>query len=219
MTQTPWSYFRKNILSHIIAYGVKWTTAILLWTCKKEVHGLEAFVAAANEKSCILMLWHNNLLITANILSLYTPNFIYSAFISNSRDAEPLAIIVKSFAVGRVHRVPHNQRHAALHSMISRLREHKQVAVITPDGPRGPKYVLKPGVVLAAKATGANIVPFSWKASSFWELGTWDRMKIPKPFSKIVVTFGPVMTLDREQPEAESKEKLTAALNRDVDRS
>ena len=104
--------------------------------------------------------------------------------------------------------MPHNQRHAALHAMISRLRDHKEIIVVTPDGPRGPKYVVKPGIVMAAKATGAHWCPSSWTASKHWELGTWDAMKIPKPFSKIVVTFGEAIVLGEEVKEEVALEVL-----------
>lgn len=212
MSLSPMRYFRKNILPYIIAYTAKWCMRVIFWTCKKEVHGLDAFVKTAKEHPCILMLWHNNLIIVPEIVHTFANQYIFTAFISNSRDGEPLAILTNSYRIGRVLRVPHNQRHAALHAMISRLRDHKEIIVVTPDGPRGPKYVVKPGIVMAAKATGAHVVPFEWIASKHWELGTWDAMKIPKPFSKIVVTFGEAIVLGDEVKEEEALEVLQKAL-------
>lgn len=212
MKFAPWSYFKRNIFPYILAYSVKWTLKIILWTCKKEIRGLDTFIKTGKAHPCILMLWHNNLVIAPEILNSFAPNFLYAAFISNSRDGEPLAILTESYILGRAQRVPHNNRHAALHAMINTLREQNEIAVITPDGPRGPKYVLKPGVVMAAKAADAYVVPFRWTASKLWELNTWDGMKIPKPFSQITVTFDPAIHLPQEQSQEVSIDLLSNAL-------
>jgi lysophospholipid acyltransferase (LPLAT)-like uncharacterized protein len=60
---------------------------------------------------------------------------------------------------------------------------------ITPDGPRGPVCVLKPGVLALARKTGAWIVPVSIAYSRAWRLGTWDGMLVPMPFSKVTVRY------------------------------
>lgn len=214
MKFAPITYFNRNILPYIIAYTAKWTARIILWTCKKEVHGIDTFVKTAKTNPCILMLWHNNMIIAPEILYWNAPSLIYSAFISNSRDGKPLALLAESYRQGRAQRVPHNQRHAALHTMIQRLRDHKEVAIITPDGPRGPKHVLKPGVALAAKASGAHVVPFTWTASSHWELPTWDAMKVPKPFSHVIVHLGEPFLIDQHDSEETAIAKLKSSLNR-----
>lgn len=185
-----WSTFRKKWLPYLIAYPAKWAMSFLYLSCSKSIRGMETFVKTATHNPCILMLWHNRLAMAPEILSRNAPGFIYAAFISNSRDGEPLALVVESYAVGRVLRVPHNLRHAALNTMIHHLKEKREVIVITPDGPRGPKYEMKPGIVLAAQESGAYIVPFSWKASKYWQLKTWDGMLIPKPFSHLEITLG-----------------------------
>lgn len=61
---------------------------------------------------------------------------------------------------------------------------------ITPDGPRGPRRDVKPGVVRAAQCAGAMILPLHAVASSAWRLGSWDRMMVPKPFARIELGYG-----------------------------
>jgi lysophospholipid acyltransferase (LPLAT)-like uncharacterized protein len=61
---------------------------------------------------------------------------------------------------------------------------------ITPDGPRGPRREIKPGVVRAAQRAGAMIIPLHATTPSGWHLGTWDRMLVPKPFADISVGYG-----------------------------
>ena len=163
---------------------------LLLKTCKVKIHGLDHFVKTAEKSPCMLMLWHSKLVLVSEILNKHAPQFIYTAFISKSRDGDPLAYLATSYKSGRALRVPHNARHLALNQMIGSIKNKGEIIIITPDGPRGPREEVKPGIVLAARETEANVFPFSWKAERFWQLKTWDKMKIPKPFTSINVYFG-----------------------------
>jgi lysophospholipid acyltransferase (LPLAT)-like uncharacterized protein len=60
----------------------------------------------------------------------------------------------------------------------------------TPDGPRGPRRELKPGVVAAAQRGGGAIVPVHARADRAWRLDSWDRFLIPKPGARVTVTYG-----------------------------
>jgi len=57
----------------------------------------------------------------------------------------------------------------------------------TIDGPRGPRYVAKKGPVLLARLTGIPITAFYVAVQKPWVLKTWDKMVIPKPFSRAYV--------------------------------
>jgi lysophospholipid acyltransferase (LPLAT)-like uncharacterized protein len=63
--------------------------------------------------------------------------------------------------------------------------------IVTPDGPRGPRYQLGPGVIFLAEKTGAPIMPIEIQYSRAIRLGTWDRFEIPLPFSRVDVTLHP----------------------------
>ena len=60
---------------------------------------------------------------------------------------------------------------------------------ITPDGPRGPRYYLNPGVVKLAQVTGGFVLPVRVRYSRFWELKSWDGFRIPKPFATVEIIF------------------------------
>lgn len=191
--------YKRLTLSYFYAYTGKFFIRLLLWTCRIEVKGIEQFVSLASKERCILMLWHNRLALVSEILNRYAPQFIYSAFISKSRDGDPLAVLAHSYKIGKVIRVPHDARHQALKKVILSLKNSREIIVITPDGPRGPCYQVKPGIALAAKEADAAIVPFSWTADRYWELKTWDKFRLPKPWSKIVVNIGqPIRTNEEE---------------------
>lgn len=210
------SQWKRRWLPFIIAYGGKIVIRLLLKTCRIEIDGLDHLASASKAGPCILMLWHSRLVIVSEILNKYTKGIIFRAFISKSRDGEPLAILAESYSKGRVLRVPHNSRHVALSQMIDTLQKSGEVVMITPDGPKGPKETIKPGVVVAARQAKALVVPFSWSSEDFWQLNTWDRMKIPKPFTTIRVIFGPSINLStqKESDLEKDTDKLTSALKK-----
>jgi lysophospholipid acyltransferase (LPLAT)-like uncharacterized protein len=63
-------------------------------------------------------------------------------------------------------------------------------AAFTPDGPRGPAETFSPGALIVSQRTGAPIVPVAATVSRAWRLRSWDRFVIPKPFARVVVTYG-----------------------------
>ncbi len=194
-----WRKIKQRYAPYIIVYMTKGLLRLLLSTCRIEVEGLEQFISLATYKRSILMLWHNRLAILPEILRSHTPgHLIYRAFISQSRDGELLAILANSYEAGRTLRVPHNARHQALGKMIAQLKQGGEVMVITPDGPRGPRYQVKPGIIVAAKESSASIVPLTWAADRFWQLKTWDKLILPKPFSRILVKFGDPIYIPKE---------------------
>jgi lysophospholipid acyltransferase (LPLAT)-like uncharacterized protein len=77
----------------------------------------------------------------------------------------------------------------ALLGAVRELQEGYAVA-FTPDGPRGPRREMKPGVVAAAQRGGAAIVPLHAEATRSWRLHSWDRFMIPKPGARVVVRYG-----------------------------
>lgn len=185
-------------ITKCIAFLARGLLNMLFHTYKVQVSGIENLYQS---KRLILMLWHNRISITPAILLQFTRDQNFTAFISNSRDGAYLASVVESYSRGRTIRVPHNLKHEALRKVIKQLKQTDDIVIITPDGPRGPKYQVKGGIVLAAKGSHAKVVPMSWRASKYWQLKTWDGMMIPKPFSKVHVSFGAPINLNEEKSE------------------
>lgn len=190
-----WSKIKRRLLPPLIATIGKYGMRLLLRTCRLEIIGLPEFIETAKISPCILALWHNRLAAVPEVMHRFANQFSYTAFISKSRDGEPLARLTESYSIGKVLRVPHNTRHHALSQMIHLLKARHSILIITPDGPRGPRYSVKPGIIAAARQADACIIPFSWHASKAWKLKTWDQMLIPKPFSTLKITFGMKMRL------------------------
>lgn len=188
---------KSTFTSHILAYVIRAFLKIILFTCKFKVVGLEHLRNASPNTPCIIMLWHNRLALIGPGILAAKLNRAFTAFVSNSRDGDIVAEYTKSYSIGRAVRVPHDSKDRALKTLITRLKLKKEIGIITPDGPRGPKYVLKPGVALAAVETDAPIIPFTWESNRYYEVKSWDRFRIPLPFTTIVATFSAPITLDK----------------------
>jgi len=76
----------------------------------------------------------------------------------------------------------------ALREMTNRLKKYR-LALLFPDGPRGPAGVSKPGAISIAQAADAVILPVYVKAEKAWHLKSWDKFMIPKPFSRVTIGF------------------------------
>jgi lysophospholipid acyltransferase (LPLAT)-like uncharacterized protein len=69
---------------------------------------------------------------------------------------------------------------------------------LTIDGPKGPAKEVKPGIIDMAKKSGCAIVPYLVIPEKYWEFNSWDRFRIPKPFSKIIIHYGEPFTISKE---------------------
>ena len=78
---------------------------------------------------------------------------------------------------------------SALHGVLREIREGNYVC-FTPDGPRGPRYRMSQGPIYAASQLGVPIIPLAINYASRWELKSWDRFQIPKPFSRVTLHLG-----------------------------
>ena len=102
--------------------------------------------------------------------------------------------------------------------LLACLRAGDHVA-ITPDGPKGPIHTVKPGVIKLAQLSGIAIYPMAIHADKCWRLKSWDRMIIPKPFSRVVITMGKPLTVERRlsdtgvDEQCELLEKMLNGLN------
>ncbi len=75
------------------------------------------------------------------------------------------------------------------------------------DGPRGPKYEVQHGAAWIACKTGAPIIPLSLNAKKYWQVNSWDRTQIPKPFAETELIVG-----DHFYVKSENKDEFDAVL-------
>lgn len=183
----------------VVVYLYRAAMRLLLSTCRWQIKGLPFLEEAALRGKCSLILWHDRLLLLAPALMRSAPQFHYVAAVSNSSEGRLLERLAHSYNHSAL-RIPHDKKSAALKQIVQLLREGEKILILTPDGPKGPRRHIKPGIAFAALYTGATVVPMTWKASRCWHLRTWDQLAIPKPFSRIEVVFGCPHTFDGDVP-------------------
>jgi len=143
--------------------------------------------------------WHNRLLGIPLGRLHFTPGRTGSALTSPSKDGEIVARVMGLFGLGSVRGSSSRRGRTAIRELTEVLACGKDIA-ITPDGPRGPMYKLAPGVIRLAQMTGTSVLPIHVHYSAYWELKSWDRFRIPKPFARVEIVFD---TLHEVQPTAE----------------
>ncbi|MCB1023911.1 MAG: lysophospholipid acyltransferase family protein [Acidobacteria bacterium] len=132
---------------------------------------------------CIAVFWHDRILLTTYFWRFSN----YAAMVSESFDGEYITRVSQRFGHGIARGSSTRGGTSALRKMIALLRKEKFSLTLTIDGPRGPRYKVKPGAILLAKATGVPIVPILIQPLSYWKVNSWDQLQIPKPFTKAKV--------------------------------
>jgi len=145
--------------------------------------------ALSNAPSLIPCYWHQHQLFCGKFL-VEQSGLEVGWLVSPSVDGEIGAMLVKRFG-------GHAIRGSSSHTGARALRDYYQALVkeglspvITPDGPRGPRFKFKPGAILLAQMSGRPMLPMAYAASRAW-LIKWDKFVLPKPFSRIAVAIGP----------------------------
>lgn len=149
---------------------------------------------AARDQRIILSFWHRRLVMMPLAYPFVRQNIRgerrgVAILSSDSRDGERSAATWSWFGIHAVRGTAAEGGAKALVSMIRDVKEGWDFG-ITPDGPRGPRQKLKPGVIALAKKTGAWVVPVCVAYNRAWKLKTWDEMLIPRPFSRVEVRYG-----------------------------
>ncbi len=108
--------------------------------------------------------------------------------ISEHGDGEMIARVALGLGYATVRGSTTRGAQRALLGVI-RAVEGGQAVAITPDGPRGPAEEFAPGALVVAQRTGAPIVLIAISAARQWRLHSWDRFRIPKPFSRVTIAY------------------------------
>lgn len=145
----------------------------------------------------INVFWHARLLL---VPFAYTGEKVH-VLISSHGDGKIIANVMKKFGFGVVHGSSSKEGKRAYRQMVQLARADRDLA-ITPDGPRGPAEVVKPGVVNLALQTGRPVIPLAYSSSRAKRFTSWDRFMLPYPFSRGVIVWGnPLYCRDGEDPE------------------
>ena len=133
--------------------------------------------------------------------------------ISQHGDGRLIALAIKLLGIQSVAGSSSRRGVAATLELMRRLEEGASIG-ITPDGPKGPRHVCKKGVVTLAQQAGITVQPVSYSVEERWVIPSWDRMIVPRPFSRGVVVFGEPLRVLADEDRNEARVRVQESLNR-----
>lgn len=152
----------------------------------------------------IVAVWHQRFLPALAYVTKFR-HFEPVIMISQSRDGELAARLADRLGLVPVRGSSSRGGTTALIAITEALKKYPAVIHIV-DGPKGPKQVVKPGLISMAQVSGAVILPVIVSAKKAWVLGSWDRFLIPKPFSEVTIEWGQPFFVPRDLDSARFEE-------------
>ncbi len=149
-------------------------------TCRKRLHLPEGLP----EGPVIVVFWHGELLMQPYVYRHLRSRPRIAVMISEHLDGEIIARTIARFGLDAIRGSSRRGALRALRNAIERVRDGWDIA-ITPDGPRGPRHSVAEGVAAVARKTGVPVVAFNVHPERYWQLGSWDRFVIPRPFTTL----------------------------------
>ncbi|MEO5958078.1 MAG: DUF374 domain-containing protein [Opitutaceae bacterium] len=136
------------------------------------------------DEPIVLVLWHNRLFLGAEIVRRYRRGRPLSALVSASSDGAWLAAYFAIAGIRAIRGSSSRLGREAATALVQTLREGHDIG-ITPDGPRGPRYEMKPGAAVVPRRANAPLLLGGCEFASAWRLRSWDGFYVPKPFSRV----------------------------------
>lgn len=167
---------------------------LLRWSNRVDWEGRDVLERIHREEGpYLLAFWHEQLLMMPYVY----PGGRITVMISRHGDGEWIARTVGRFGVHATRGSTTRGGSAALRAMVRRIHDGWDGA-FTPDGPRGPRRRVQPGVLQAARLSGAPIVPVAVAASRARRLDSWDRFLVPLPLGRLVFVYEEPLRVGRE---------------------
>ncbi|GAB1487883.1 hypothetical protein MASR2M8_03250 [Opitutaceae bacterium] len=190
-----------------------------LWgmTLRFEVSPADRQVLEYRDQPVSMILWHNRLFLAAEFFRLFRRGRPCFALVSASTDGAWLASFFGLVGIQTVRGSSSQRGREAALALVDVLKAGHDVG-ITPDGPRGPMYAFKPGALIVSRRAKVPLLLLGFELESAWQLRSWDRFRLPRPFSRVRMR-GAIVPLaaqgGQDKPVAGIEAQL-AALNPDA---
>lgn len=159
---------------------------LLKYTWRFRVDDVSKIILKNEAQGRIFALWHSYLLVASAVYAKYGLKRPLCGLVSASKDGAWLSALFGWLGIRAVRGSSSWRGAQAMEELTAALNEGCDLA-ITPDGPRGPREVLKRGVMTLSRSTRTPIVSVAVSCARAWRLSSWDHFMIPKPFSTIIV--------------------------------
>jgi lysophospholipid acyltransferase (LPLAT)-like uncharacterized protein len=203
---------RQRIVLSLIIWAGYWVIRLIGPTLRVCISREEGAQQTVDQRPLIVSLWHA-CLIPATYVCRDIGVRVMSSY---SYDGEYMGRIIRRFGFVAVKGSSSRNAVRALLGLRRALEQGWTVA-FTLDGPRGPRYQVKPGPVALARSAGVPLSTFHMAVERAWVLNTWDRLMIPKPFSRVLMRFGKMIPVPGCATD-EDLERYQAELQASLDR-
>jgi len=181
-------------------------------TMRLEFRGEEHLDAARRDPGqFILVFWHSRFV----MMPYSYPGPRITVLSSRHRDSEMLARVLVRFGLDLSKGSSTRGGAAGLLEILRKVKRGYDVGM-TPDGPKGPRRRVKPGVIAAARLSRLPVLPVTFSAAPARRLRSWDRTLVPRPFSRGVFAYGPPIPVPPEADEGE-EERIRVLLETRLD--
>ena len=205
---------KSKIFIVIMSAIMRFIFSSLFLTCKWKITNLDYLNSLAKSGRPVLLCgWHSRLLFVAQFFK--KNSFNVWGISSEHRDSEIMARILIGWRWKLIRGSSTRGWRNVIREMKKKLNDSTSIIAITNDGPRGPAKIAKRGSISLAIQHDAHIVSMSCSSSSFWELPSWAKTRIPKPFSTIYVSIDNALDYDKDDNEVEI---LNNYLNSNLDK-
>jgi len=141
-------------------------------------------------KAYLLAIWHQ-VLIPGILVQKGRP---FVVMVSRSKDADAVAYLAKKFNYivlrGSSSKKGKDKGGKAALSEMIKVVKSGYPGSITVDGPTGPAKKAKKGIIVLSQESDAPIIPYHAAIESYWQFNSWDKFKLPKPFSRVIISYG-----------------------------
>lgn len=176
---TEWKWRLVGILG-------KWLIDLIFCASPIEIEGYEKVRHLRASRRLIVAFWHSRILLISHLYKGENALIL----VSQSKDGEIIARILQRQGHEPVRGSSSRGGLRALSGMIRKMKQSGRPAVMIPDGPRGPRHRVQPGIITLARKTGFPIVPVTYSARRRKVFNSWDRFVLPAPFTRCKVVFG-----------------------------
>jgi hypothetical protein len=183
---------------------IRWLVTVIGSTIRYRIDDPHGLLRSGKSERTIFVFWHNRIFLMPYLFRKFwhpLGRTKVAVLISRSKDGQKLADVLQHFELACVRGSSSRGGMAALREMKRLVSEGYDIG-ITPDGPRGPCYVMQPGPISLAQITGMPIIPVSYTVNWKFTLKSWDRFIIPLPFGRCDVRIGEPVRVSSDADES-----------------
>ena len=223
LRQKAYSWFFQQIICTFLA-GYMWL--VYLTSSKKFINAKSLLDSAQTNQPLIVVFWHNRLMMVpfvARFVQKQYPKYRFMTLASKHGDGQFVGKVMEKFGLISILGSTKSTKNAArgisfqsLKQIFEGLKKGYSLGV-TPDGPRGPNQKINGEIVNIARISGAKILAISYSSKHFIELKTWDKFKIPLPFSKLCFYLDEEAIFVPKKSDKNEEESIKMAVERKMD--